>query len=68
MALERNQELQPLDKSTMAATVIDSSNGEPETWYKVIAHADAEEAAESPWRSEDELIMSHGRCLCQANA
>lgn len=57
--MEQNQELQPLDKSMMAARFDDSRTKEPETWYKVVHNAGPEEVAESPSNSEDELQMSH---------
>lgn len=63
MAVEQTQELQPLDKSMMAARFDDSRTKEPETWYKAVHNAGPEEVAESPSNSEDELHMSHGRCL-----
>lgn len=61
MVMEQNQELQPLSKSTMADKLDQSSKNEPEAWYKVVLKTDAEEVAESPPHSEDELSMSHGR-------
>ena len=63
MAMEQNQELQSLSKSTMADKFNQSSKNEPEAWYKVVLKTGAEEVAELPPHSEDELSVSHGRYL-----
>lgn len=65
MAMEQTQEFQLLDKNMMATKLDESSKTEPETWYKVVLNAGAEEAAESPSQSEDELSTSNRRCLAQ---
>ena len=62
MAMEQTQELQLLDKSMMAPKLDESIKHEPEMWYKVVHNAGADNVAESPLQSEDELNMSHGRC------
>lgn len=63
--MEQTQELRLLDKSMMAPKLDESSKNEPEMWYKVVHNAGADEVAESPLQSEDELNMSHGRCLAK---
>lgn len=63
MRTEQKQELQPLDKSMMATKLDESGMNEPETWYKVVVKAGAEDVAESLSHSEDELNMSHGISL-----
>lgn len=62
---EQNRELRSLNKSMMAAKLDESSKNEPETWYKVVLRTGTEDAAESLSHSEDELNMSHGRCLAK---
>lgn len=63
ITMEQNQELRLLDKSMMAAKIDESSKYGPEAWYKVVLNTGTEEVAESSSHSEDELNMSHGRCL-----
>lgn len=61
--MEQNQELQALDKSMMTAKLEESSSNAPETWYKDVLNAGAQELAESLSHREDELNTSHGRRL-----
>ena len=65
MAMEQSQELQLLDENMTVMKLDESSKNEPETWYKVALNGGAEEAADLPSQSEDELSTSNGRCLAQ---
>ena len=59
MAMEQHQDLQDLDKSTMATKLIDNSDNSPETWYKV--QVNENNIAESPFADDGEMTMSQGR-------
>ena len=63
--MEPHQELQDLDKSTMTTKLIDNSDNNPETWYKV--QANEIRIAESPFADDGQVTMSQGRCIFGAN-
>ena len=67
MAMEQHQESQNLEKSTMATKFVDSSDNNPETWYKVDVHANENQIAESPFADHGEMTMSLGKCILIAN-
>ena len=63
--MEQYQESQNLDKSTMATKLVDNSDNNPETWYKV--HTNEIRIAESPFTDDGQMTMSQGRCIFGAN-
>ena len=63
--MEQHQDLQDLDKSTMATKLIDNNDNNPETWYKVPRNEKG--IAESPFADDGGMTMSQGRCMFMAN-
>ena len=56
--MEQEQELKSLDKTIMADVFHESSNSEPETWYKIVTKDVSEAAGDLLSHSEDEQNLS----------
>ncbi len=64
--MEHSEELQSINKSTMADKLNESTKDDPEMWYKIVRNIEAEGVVESSSHSEDELDLSHGRDPCKS--